>query len=220
VFETEGLQADVMRFMAIIAFCLIAILALVKQLDTAPVQPLTVSPPIDTPALQTVTPRPPPIETVQADEPAVAAIVTPDQQAITVIPPAPALPGQPPSVPPQTATPEPLVFQFVSEQAFLGLLLEQEVTLLAATSSGFYRLGEDFTLAPDRPGGELFEVMSDSIPQKIRRVFEVHHTVTTYLVKLPGRTRQDLKKILAGLDAQRSSGSLIIHRNGRISHET
>ena len=29
-FDTEGLQADVMRFLAIIAFCLIAILALVE----------------------------------------------------------------------------------------------------------------------------------------------------------------------------------------------
>lgn len=31
--DTDGLQADVMRFMAIIAFCLIAILALVKNLE-------------------------------------------------------------------------------------------------------------------------------------------------------------------------------------------
>ena len=31
-FDTESLQADVMRFMAIIAFCLIAILALVQKL--------------------------------------------------------------------------------------------------------------------------------------------------------------------------------------------
>ena len=35
-FDTEGLQADVMRFLAIIAFCLIAILALVEKLEPAP----------------------------------------------------------------------------------------------------------------------------------------------------------------------------------------
>ena len=34
--DTDSLQADVMRFMAIIAFCLIAILALVQKLDRPP----------------------------------------------------------------------------------------------------------------------------------------------------------------------------------------
>ena len=39
--DSDGLQADVMRFMAIIAFCLIAILALVKQLEPeADLQPV------------------------------------------------------------------------------------------------------------------------------------------------------------------------------------
>ncbi|MBT7371840.1 MAG: hypothetical protein HN816_14410 [Gammaproteobacteria bacterium] len=36
LFDTDSLQADVMRFMAIIAFCLIAILALVQKMENDP----------------------------------------------------------------------------------------------------------------------------------------------------------------------------------------
>lgn len=43
--DSESLQADVMRFMAIIAFCLIAILALVKNTEAPKAQPETVEEP-------------------------------------------------------------------------------------------------------------------------------------------------------------------------------
>ena len=42
--DSESLQADVMRFMAIIAFCLIAILALVRNTDEVPAEPSAAAP--------------------------------------------------------------------------------------------------------------------------------------------------------------------------------
>ena len=51
LFDTDGLQVDVMRFMAIIAFCLIAIMALVQKLEISdtpeikkPLPPKTITP--------------------------------------------------------------------------------------------------------------------------------------------------------------------------------
>ncbi|MEM7220629.1 MAG: hypothetical protein AAF515_19865 [Pseudomonadota bacterium] len=43
--DHDGLQADVMRFMAIIAFCLVAILALVRNVEAPPGEPIAMRPP-------------------------------------------------------------------------------------------------------------------------------------------------------------------------------
>ena len=76
--DSESLQADVMRFMAIIAFCLIAILALVKHAE-------------------------PPVTTSKAEVPAVAVEPVRPEKTET-IPPDP----QPPQPQPQTEEPEPV----------------------------------------------------------------------------------------------------------------
>ncbi|MGI9325360.1 MAG: hypothetical protein ACR2PZ_09095 [Pseudomonadales bacterium] len=58
--DADSLQADVMRFMAIIAFCLIAILALVRNIDAPPVAQPPVTPSMPEPIAKT-TPAPVPV---------------------------------------------------------------------------------------------------------------------------------------------------------------
>ena len=67
-FESESLQADVMRFMAIIGFCLVAIFALVRNSDARPV----VAPPPDA-RPRVANPEPVPVSNAAVAQPPVAA---------------------------------------------------------------------------------------------------------------------------------------------------
>jgi hypothetical protein len=71
--DSESLQADVMRFMAIIAFCLIAILALVKHAEP----PVTESTAEDEPPIEVEQPAPPP---AAVEEPSFASTAEPVPQ--------------------------------------------------------------------------------------------------------------------------------------------
>ena len=75
-----------------------------------------------------------------------------------------------------------------------------------------------FTIEQSKPAGELYEVMPRSIPEKITDIFEKNSKSSIYLVTLPATTRRDLNKFLENSNSQ-SSGVLVIHRNGHISHE-
>jgi len=223
--DVDSLQADVMRFMAIIAFCLIAMLALVKNLEpsqeTATGRTAAAAEPAPGPAPATsrTTPAAPtPAPASEPRQPAVAEIeapvrATPQPQIATREPP-PALPAEPPREPQ-----EPLTFRFASDRAFLHLIAGDEVTLLASTAQGFVAMKRDFTLVPAQPAGELYEVKAASVPGQIHRVFEAAHRDPRYLVALPARTTAQLKTILARLDPQTAGGSLVIHRDGNITHE-
>ena len=58
---------------------------------------------------------------------------------------------------------------------------------------------------------------SDSFPLT-RHIFEKNSKAPVYLVALPATTRRDLNKFLDGNNPQ-STGALVIHRDGHISHE-
>ena len=91
--DNESLQADVMRFMAIIGFCLIAILALVRNVD-APPEPNT------QPAQVQLAQTPPPIVPV-------ARVTTkPAERRVLVVRQQPAAP-EPVPARPEPAEPEP-----------------------------------------------------------------------------------------------------------------
>jgi hypothetical protein len=103
--DSESLQADVMRFMAIIAFCLIAILALVKNTepDASPVDPSDQAIPPAQPEVAMVTPEPAPWAAMDPEPEA------PGTTAETAAePPADLQPATAPGRPEQAAT-EPVV---------------------------------------------------------------------------------------------------------------
>lgn len=96
--DSDALQADVMRFMAIIAFCLVAVLALVRQIEPAAAEDAQAAAPV--PAELGVAPNPLPVES-PAPEPTSAVAAVP-----------PAAPERPDAV-----EPEPVVAQQPGPQA-------------------------------------------------------------------------------------------------------
>lgn len=211
--DTDGLQADVMRFMAIIAFCLIAMLALVKNLDGPSPEEPQVAETVEPMDAAEVAVR-------QVAEAAEAATVAEVPVAIETHEATPVTPRSQKVEKAGKAEDEALTFRFASERDFLHLLATDEVQLYASTSTGFARLNNDFTLTDERPREEVFEVMPHSVPPEIERIFRRAGRDPVYLVDLPPRTRAELRAFLDSIDPGRASGALVIHADGHITHET
>ncbi len=243
--NTAGLEADVMRFMAIIAFCLIAIMALVKDAEQ-PTDTIPTSPENRTLVREPAKPAPDP-KPVLNDRTSVVQ-TTISQSTVRKVPvpesspSRPAIPGKPetavvapaksrPFIPEDTAMPlavddsitpnaKPLTFRFESDKTFLHLIANNRLQLYASTANGFLAMDSGFSITDARPSGELFEVMAQSIPVKIKLIFRRKNVSPVYLVALPSETRRDLRKFLEAPSADSTTGVLVIHRNGHISHET
>ena len=120
---------------------------------------------------------------------------------------------------PQNPEAKPLTFRFESDKTFLHLISTDRLQLYAHTGEGFLAMDDRFNIIESRPSGELFEVTAQSIPAKIKSIFNRINTSPVYLVALPVETRRDLNNFLGARGENSTSGVLIIHRNGRISHE-
>lgn len=229
--NTAGLEADVMRFMAIIAFCLIAMMALVKDVEPA----AATVPNLATPALPGITEvieeqpkiEPMPISTlipIPAPKPQpVASGLNSPAPSIARVQSTPSVVDEPATEKPRRqdldAEPESLTFRFDSDRTFLHLIATERLQLYASTKKGFLAMDERFNIAESTPSGELFEVMAQSIPVKITAIFKRINVSPVYLVALPVETRRDLNNFLETRRANTTSGVLIIHRDGHISHE-
>lgn len=212
--DTDSLQADVMRFLAIIAFVLIAVLTLVENLAPVPVEPSAVE--------ETVI-----LDQVEAPEPEETGI----QDRVDVLPPATtadpvAVESTPEAKVDQDAEPsagrEPsLVLRFSSDKAFLFLLGQGEISLYGRRENGFRQLTPGFELIDTTLTGNLYEVMPASLPKVVRRVF-AHTTdqgrgTETYLVALPAAIHQQIAELQAKHSGH--SGTLTINRAGEVHYE-
>jgi hypothetical protein len=251
--NTAGLEADVMRFMAIIAFCLIAMMALVKDVEP-PIEKESGSNTHERPEVAALVKAPPVRQPVPEADPGLQP-VTAMQIAVTEV----IIQKEPVSKPiphisitkvlstsnssegqiaeeeqineerveeqvaeeqtPQNPEPEPLTFRFESDKTFLHLISTNRLQLYAQSAEGFLEMDNRFNISESRPSGELFEIMAQSIPPKIQSIFKRINTSPVYLVALPVETRRDLNNFLGTRGENSTSGVLIIHRNGRISHE-
>ncbi len=231
--NTAGLEADVMRFMAIIAFCLIAMMALVKDVD-GPAEQVTVTKafvqkePVSEVATSKVTipefpeVKPPVSRSATTKTPRAAAPVfepVPEPNADKSVVKVQATPMVVEKQTSQDPEPQPLTFRFDSDKTFLHLIATDRLQLYAHTAEGFLVMDDRFNIIESRPSGELFEVMAQSIPLKIKSIFNRINISPVYLVALPAETRRDLNKFLGTEGKNSATGVLIIHRNGRISHE-
>ena len=261
--NTAGLEADVMRFMAIIAFCLIAMMALVKDVEPqiekksdsitqkqpevtvkAEASPAGEAKPDPEPNVQQNPAKQITATKVLAQKEPVSAVpyMKPPVSTSTTRKTPLAIEPVPESVPhdaiaktnptsitveeqvaeertPQNSEPEPLTFRFESDKTFLHLISTDRLQLYAHTDKGFLAMDDRFNIIESRPSGELFEVTAQSIPAKIKSIFDRVNTSPVYLVALPVETRRDLNNFLGARGENSTSGVLIIHRNGRISHE-
>jgi len=251
--DTDGLQADVMRFMAIIAFCLIAILTLVKNLDPKKTTAAVPAAPEPTKVAAVATPGRVPGGVV----PGAAPDVVPAKQVVVsqkvqkqIVPAAPpqATPIQqqikpsvtddrstdaPDTAVPGTARDQSLQLRFSSDAAFLSLISTRRIQLYGFDSHGYTGITNNFTITTAQPAGELYELLSDSVPEKIVNLFSRQSAPVTYLVALSEDTQRQLKHLMLELqnnqvhpdqnpdqDRQQFTGALVIHRDGHVTHET
>ena len=208
-FDSESLQADVMRFMAIIAFCLIAILALVRNVEAPQVQqPQTTKPlpaPVALPRWQEPIEKPEPKIThreVQRVVPAPllepAAVVTqslqipaiepvpvskPVSDPIAVSAPVESVPEQQPAAP---AVP-PLNSQNVEDEG-LTLRFASDGDFLRLIAKGailVYAYNESgvFALQPD------YQFLPSAAPGQVYQLME--QTVPTLILDAFERTQSD-----------------------------
>lgn len=242
----ESLQADVMRFMAIIGFCLIAILALVRNVEPLPVAAQTTE--VSAAVPEVVDPSPVPL----APEPAPPIVPTPAKSAPVAVraevapppmkvaptplprvtkkqpiaqrtpkPPAPSPEPEPEpepaSVPEVAPEQEGLVLRFTSDRDFLTLISARRVQVYAWTDSLAYRLDPGFALHEAEHPGRVFELMAETIPNAIRaNLSRLADDADQYSWAVS--FPPDIEANLSRLRSEHTAGLLLIDRNGGIEH--
>lgn len=214
------LQADVMRFMAILAICLVVIFALVQSIPLAPrppdvpVEPVAAVPPPE-PAAE---PQPQPVA-----EPMPQPVVEPEpvaetEPAVETAAPTPA-PVEPP---PSPAAEEGFTLRFESDLALTRLVARNVI--------GFYAIGGDRSLRMHTSEGRIsfweastpnqyHEMERATVPADVIRALlrtnDVDATSIRWGVTLPAGMQRDL----AGYLETASGGALVILANGKLRLE-
>lgn len=220
----DSMQADVMRFLAIIAICLLAVLALVR--NATPVEPLPQEPvaaePVAAPPAPVVVRVPDPLSEppppARAPAPVVAVappqpVVLPEQARSPVAPPAPAAADNAAEEP----DPEPLSLRFASEHAFLALVNGNQVRVYAWRDGATLQLTPSFQFADVEAPGAVHEILPATLPQPVRTSFIRQHGRPTdwqWGVRLPAHTLTALDRLVREV----AGGTLLIDARGEVRH--
>lgn len=218
------LQTDIMRFMAILALCLVAIFALVQSIPLAPEapsqSPAPAAPPPVTKAVEPVKESPP---EVQKPLPAPA---TPDKAVQLTRPqwtPA-AVPEQPPPPPSpeESREKEGFTLRFESDLALTRLVAAGKVGLYAITDGRARRM----TVADSRISfwdasapNSYHEMEAGTVPKPVIDALGrsgVNTAGVGWGVTLPGKLREQLDDIVRG----NSGGALVIGGDGDLRLES
>lgn len=215
----ERLETDVMRFMAILAFCLVAIFALVQSAPR-PAQTEKV------PKVAKVVPEaavaepasvPQQVAKVPKVVPDAAPNPTPDAaQAVPAAPPAPD-PRPRPETGPETEPDKGFSLRFASDAALVGLVERDEVALYAFARDRVWRFmivdGRPTFRTADSPGG-VHEMMPGTVPVAVlaglRRSVVLPPGGLRWGVTLPPPTAAALHRVVAASDG----GELVIDADG------
>jgi hypothetical protein len=221
------LETDVMRFLAILALCLVAIFALVKSL---PFGPSPAPAEIDAPAPAEID-APAPLPVPAAKTPAVAAIERPKQQAPRAEPPAaaPAPRNRAAPTAPAATTVEPVtpaaakgfVLQFESDRALTRLVERDAVGLYALSAGSAHRLKAEagrMSFWPAAVPQAFHEMDPATVPAEVRRALAaagVADSPAQWGVTLPPATSAELARHLRVAQG----GTLIIDARGELRLE-
>lgn len=228
------LQTDIMRFMAILALCLMAIFALVQSLPDAPV--------VVEAAPEDITPT----EAVEVEEPAPVAVAEPEPAPVELVrraavptPPAPEpvrltrrsaapVPAMPDAAPlvsePVTPPPETEGFtlRFESDLALSRLVATGQVGFFALDDKGAQRMsvaGNDVSFWAAPMPARFHEMDSATVPQAVRRALGRTgraDRVQSWAVTLPARLSGELERLM---QAHRG-GALVIAKDGSLRRES
>ena len=218
--DTEGggaadLQTDVMRFMAILAICLVVIFALVQSIPLTPVQTVVVEPePI---------PEPEPVAEPVAEpiaEPIPEPVPEPlPEPAPVVEAPAPVVAPPPPVAEPQE---EGFTLRFESDIALTRLVARNVIGLYAIGDTGSQRMNYSqgrISFWEASTPNQFHEMERTTVPgnvlQALLRTAELDPTTVKWGVTLPAAMQQDLNDYLE----TETGGSLVIAADGRLRLE-
>ncbi len=237
------LQTDVMRFMAILALCLVAIFALVQSipLTPAPATPTPVPPApeptvAETPAAATATPQPAaatlpaPPPAGKAQSPAERVVLTrpqwvstyqPEARTATAHPAAPAPPVEPVAEPPPTAEEPGFVLRFASDAALMRAVAAHQVGVYAIESGRARRMAvtdSRISFWDASTPNTFHEMESDTVPAAVVAALSqagVAAGSVSWGVTLPGAMTAQLDTLMQ----EHRGGSLIIDSNGQVHWE-
>ena len=203
------LQTDVMRFMAILAICLVVIFALVQSIPLRPTPPVeAVTEAVPEPAAE---PEPAPMP-----EPQPVPVALPEPKPDAVAPP----PPEPP--PPQPPEQEGFTLRFESDLALTRLVARSVV--------GLYAIGEDKTLRLNvnenrmsfweaSTPNQFHEMDRGTVPagvvRALLRIAELDVSTVKWGVTLPAGMQLDLNRHLESS----TGGELVIGANGELRLE-
>lgn len=233
------LQTDIMRFMAILALCLMAVFALVQSLPPvptaaadpeppAPAVPVAAAAPVDLPEPAPPDPAPvlqtPPEPPVTAEAPVVLTRPKPRPPVRAAAkPPPPATDVPTPSSAP--ATPEPergFTLRFESDLALSRLVAQGDVGFFALDETGARRMSVQnsrlsFWAAPtprryhEMDGATVPKAVRDALRRTGRAARD-----TAWAVTLPPRLSRELERLMREHDG----GALIIRRDGSLERQS
>ena len=218
------LQTDIMRFMAILALCLVAIFALVQSIPLIP-EPLQESeaePAVATPPAAQVEPSEDPVPV--APEPA-------PEPPVRLTKPKPLLPPQSvaveavaekqPSVPAAKTTQKGFTLRFESDLALTRLVAARQVGFYALSSGRAQRM----TVSDSRISfwdasapNEFHEMETATVPRPVVDALArsgVETAAVDWGVTLPGKLRRQLDTLLR----ENSGGALVIGADGSLRLE-
>jgi hypothetical protein len=223
------LQTDVMRFMAILSLCLVAIFALVQSIPMTPVTPAP-TPPEPAPAQQQpveekssplrseiILTRPTPVKAAVEEE----SIVVQRPQAR----PAPQPPPEVSSQNPVAVSPpveKGFSLRFETDLALTRLVEQNAVGLYVITAGKSVRMSidnNDMSFWPASMPGQFHEMDVATVPQQVTATYRRNHgnqsAASKWGVTLPNGMSQQLNQYLA----QHEGGSLIIDAAGDLRLE-
>ena len=192
-FEDDGLQTDVMRFMAIIAFCLVAVLALVRDMDVT-----------ETPAAETsknaATTEP------EAAQPEASEPET-QQPVVEVVMATQDLPA-----PNSTPEDQGLSLRFESDAAFINLIRKGKVRVYAFQQNQFLMLDRGFAFHRASPPQSIHEL--ETVPSRVRAALAGKLISNQWGVRLPKPTAASIQQLADRFQ----SGQLVIDQTGAVRH--
>ncbi|MFP6815810.1 MAG: hypothetical protein VB949_09115 [Pseudomonadales bacterium] len=193
--DNDSLQTDVMRFMAIIGFCLMAVLAVVRNVEPT-VSPVAAEP---KPAMDDAIPVPETVEPEQiAAQPPLQSEPQPDSQ--------------------QTPQAERgLSLRFATDRDFLRLVTKGEIHVYAYKAHTVLGLDRNFDFLSAEPPGRVYELLPETIPSLIFAALgraTSQSNSYTWGVRMPRKLEGKIRHFVE----RGVHGELVIDRYGEVHH--
>lgn len=222
------LQTDVMRFMAILSLCLVAIFALVQSIPMTPAKTVPApsvpavsqeqaAEPIAAPPSEIKLTRPAPVMAAVKEETVVVQRPRPQpvaQSAPENLPPAPPVESKPAE--------KGFTLRFETDQALTRLVEQKAVGLYVITADKSVRMSidtDEISFWPASLPGRFHEMDESTVPEQVIAAYRRNHSDQSadnkWGVTLPGPLSQQLNQYLA----EREGGSLIIGSSGDLRLE-